>query len=35
MPIVVIAMEQPDYDAWVKKTLEQQKQKTGFERPDP
>jgi len=27
MPIVVIAMEQPDYDAWVKKTLEQQKQK--------
>jgi cytochrome c oxidase subunit 2 len=27
MPIVVIAMEQPDYDAWVKKTLEEQKQK--------
>ena len=27
MPIVVIAMEQADYDAWVKKTLEQQKQK--------
>jgi len=27
MPIVVIAMEQPEYDAWVKKTLEQQKQK--------
>ena len=27
MPIVVIAMDQPDYDAWVKKTLEQQKQK--------
>jgi cytochrome c oxidase subunit 2 len=27
MPIVVIAMEQADYDAWVKKTSEQQKQK--------
>ena len=27
MPIVVIAMEQVDYDAWVTKTLEQQKQK--------
>lgn len=27
MPIVVIAMEQADYDAWTKKTLEQQKQK--------
>ncbi|MCX7097172.1 MAG: cytochrome c oxidase subunit II [Methylococcales bacterium] len=27
MPIVVVAMEQADYDAWVKKTSEQQKQK--------
>jgi cytochrome c oxidase subunit 2 len=27
MPIVVIAMEQADYDVWVKKTLEQQQQK--------
>lgn len=27
MPIVVIAMDQPEYDAWVKKTSEQQKQK--------
>ena len=27
MPIVVVALEQPDYDAWVKKTSEQQKQK--------
>lgn len=27
MPIVVIAMDQPEYDAWVKKTLEEQKQK--------
>ena len=27
MPIVVIAMEQPEYDAWVAKTLEHQKQK--------
>jgi cytochrome c oxidase subunit 2 len=25
MPIVVVAMEQPDYDAWVKKTLEESK----------
>lgn len=25
MPIVVVAMEQPDYDAWVKKTLEEAK----------
>jgi cytochrome c oxidase subunit 2 len=27
MPIVVVAMDQPEYDAWVKKTSEQQKQK--------
>jgi cytochrome c oxidase subunit 2 len=27
MPIVVIAMEQADYEAWVKKTQESQKQK--------
>ena len=27
MPIVVSAMEKPEYDAWVKKTLEHQKQK--------
>jgi cytochrome c oxidase subunit II len=26
MPIVVIAMEQPDYDAWVKKTLAKQQE---------
>jgi cytochrome c oxidase subunit 2 len=25
MPIVVVAMEQPDYDAWVKKTIEESK----------
>lgn len=27
MPIVVIAMAQPDYDAWVKKTLQEEKEK--------
>ncbi len=27
MPIVVIALEKPDYDVWVQKTLAQQKQK--------
>jgi cytochrome c oxidase subunit 2 len=26
MPIVVVAMEQPDYDAWVKKTLAKQEE---------
>jgi cytochrome c oxidase subunit 2 len=32
MPIVVIAMDQPDYDAWVKKTLEDEKARK--EKPD-
>jgi len=30
MPIVVIAMEQPDYDAWVKKTLAKQQEKVDL-----
>ena len=30
MPIVVIAMEQPDYDAWVKKSLEDAKKGTDL-----
>lgn len=30
MPIVVIAMEQPDYDAWVKKTLAKQEEKVDL-----